>query len=391
MASARSRPKNKVGSDATYEVARLLQSRAGLHPVTPALTSAAERLRDRSLITFEVRRYVQCALSEDWDFQHSNRTCSGRLFLSDGLDENGRDYQCGECGRTVFPHRHRKRQFEELSATVLPDGVAEYVLACAGEPRPETLDGVSWAWRISRGVSGVYLCLADYCDHERVMSVQWAQQNPTCFVAVNPRAVERFVKIDWVSKVMLADLLTDRVSLRDVLSKLTSSDEVRALPPLVTAAYNKGPHRPQVLSKREPRSAETFVLQFGPKTVQVNGVEVIAAQGKTILTILRLLAKAFWEDAIRGVAPDGFLCQTPDDLASQLDKRDTAAEPADVDLIRRTINRFQDSAMDRLRKAGVAAERNDIIQTSPDPDSEGYRLNPFTVCIRPLDPLQNPK
>ena len=56
----------------------------------------------------------------------------------------------------------------------------------------------------------------------------------------------------------------------------------------------------------------------------------------------------------------------------------------DQEQVRRTINRLQESMADRLRKAGVAAERDDIIQASPNTTKEGYRLNPFKVAIRSL-------
>ena len=56
----------------------------------------------------------------------------------------------------------------------------------------------------------------------------------------------------------------------------------------------------------------------------------------------------------------------------------------DQDLVRRSINRLQENMETRLRKAGLAVERDDVIQASPNTAKEGYRLNPFKAAIRPL-------
>jgi len=391
MVSAPSRQKNGTRSEPAAQFARLLQSKAGIEPVTSSLTAAAERLGNLGVISFENRRYVRCALTEDKDFPYSNRTCSGRLPIEDQLDENAGDYTCPECGRTVHPFRHRKKQFQELRCKVLQEGVEKYVRTLLdgfdGDLQP--VDGVSHVWRIDAGLGGVHICLADYCDHQRIMSVQWAQQNPTCYVAVNPHALERFADIDWLCKVMLADLIAGRCTLTNALQNLASNEEPRNLPLLATAAYSKGAHRPEVARSSQNVPTGLFVVELGKKTARVNGVDVLAAQARTAYAILKLLVKEFMNDLLEVTSPEDYFCLTPSDLATELQKArklndDDKGDVVDQEQVRRTINRLQEGMADRLRKAGIAAERDDIIQASPNATKEGYRLNPFKVAIRPL-------
>jgi ssDNA-binding Zn-finger/Zn-ribbon topoisomerase 1 len=219
-----------------------------LEPVTPGLLKLAERLRTLGLIMYRQSEYVCCAFTEDDDFPYSNRTCTGRLTIKATLDENAKDYRCPECGRIVYPCRHKKRRFEEIRVRVREDGVRAYV----GEQLAEfgdvvrVVDGVPGAWRIGLGIAGVHVCLADFCDSPQLLSVQWAQQNPTCYVAVNPRAVERFIDIDWVQRMMLADLVVGRSNLTATVRVLAFDGEPRGLPALATPVYAKGAHRPEI-------------------------------------------------------------------------------------------------------------------------------------------------
>lgn len=393
MASASSQQKNVTSSEQAHDLSRLLQSRAGLEPVSAAVVSAAQRLSDLGVISFVIQRYVRCALTEDRDFTHSNRACSGRLVLDDGLDENGGDYRCAECGRMLYPIRSRKRQFEELRVRVIRNGVESFVgerLNTFGK-NVQPVAGVPGAWRVNAGVSGVHVCLADYCDHQRFMSVQWAQHNPTCYVAVNPRALERFADVEWLGKVMLSDLIAGIADLPDIVRRLGANDVLPALPLLATPAYSKGAHRPETVSAPCDRPVGLFVIELSASIVRVNDVDVLATQAHAAREILHLLAEVFTQDVLNGRLPDDFRCQTPSEMADSLKaerkKRSSTGRETDAidpEQVRRTINRLQDLLEDRLRRAGIAAERDDIIQTAPNTVKEGYRLNPFKVAIRPL-------
>jgi len=117
---------------------------------------------------------------------------------------------------------------------------------------------------------------------------------------------------------------------------------------------------------------------------------VLAAQARAAYAILHRLVDGFVDDLLKGTPPDKYLCRTPWELADSLyedGKVDKKGDVIDLEQVRRTINRLQESMADRLRKAGIAAERDDIIQVSPNAVKEGYRLNPFKVAIRPLLPF----
>ena len=148
--------------------------------------------------------------------------------------------------------------------------------------------------------------------------------------------------------------------------------------------YSKGGHRPEVVSPTVVSATSIFILELSSKTARINGIEVVAAQARTAHAVLRQLAKAFSEDLMNGKAPKDYLCQTPSELADVLQNACRKDDAVDQDVVRRTINRLQENIEVRLRKEGFAAERDDVIQASPNAVKEGYRLNPFKVVIRPL-------
>lgn len=384
MASASSPPKSAISSKFAPEVARLLEHQARIEPVTPAIVQAAEHLLSLGLISFERRRYVRCAHTNDRDFSKSNRICTGRCTLNADLDENSRDFRCGECGRTLFPIRHQKAEFEELIPFVIDQGVEAWVETQLKHnvPGADSIQSVRGLWRTNGGLSGRYVCLVDVCNDQKVMSLEWAQQNPTCYVAVHPRAVERFAPVGWLSIVMLTDLLSGNCDLLTIVDQL-GNDQCHPVPSLVTPVYSKGAHRSSMITNASNPHISVFAIEVGERTMRVNGIEVVAPQSHAARKVLLQLLKAFWEDLFSGVAPSEFLWQSPDDILAALPQSDTG-EVTDVDTVRRTINRLQDNIEDRLRRAGIAAEREDVIQTAPKGDADGYRINPFKVVIRPL-------
>jgi hypothetical protein len=309
------------------------------------------------------------------------------------LDENAKDYRCPECRRIVYPDRHNKRRFREVRVRVLEDGVRAYVeqsLAGFGDG-VHAVDGIPHVWRVEGGLAGVYVCLADFCDDQRVLSVQWAQQNPTCYVAVNPRAVERFIQVDWVPRIMLAGLVAGTVNLADKVQEIGADGTHRDLPPLATPAYSKGAHRPEVVTPEEHIPLGLFVMELGEKTARINGMDMLDTRAKTSHAILHELARAFLQDLLANKVPRDFLCQTPSELADALQKAPGKKDAMDADQVRRTINRLQDACEQRLCKAGLVAEHDSIIHASPDTAKEGYRLNPFKVAIRPPLPPKTSK
>ncbi|HUT56505.1 MAG TPA: hypothetical protein VNA25_01370 [Phycisphaerae bacterium] len=364
-----------------------------MEPVTPGLLAVAERLRGLGLITYRQGEYVCCAFTEDEDFPHSNRTCTGRLPIKATLDENAMDYRCPECRRIVYPNRHKKRRFQEVRVKILEDGVRAYIEQLLAELGDDvrTVDGIPHVWRIDGGLAGIHVCLADFCDDQRVLSVQWAQQNPTCYVAVNPRAIERFIQVAWVPRIMLADLVVGTIRLADKVREIGAKGTQCDLPLLATPAYSKGAHRPEVVASEEHTPMGLFVMEFGEKTVRINGMDMLDTRARTGYAILGELAKAFLQDLVANTAPQHFLCQTPSELADALQEAADKKDAMDADQVRRTINRLQDAFEQRLCKAGLTAEHDSIIQASPDTAKEGYRLNPFRVAIRPLLPQKMPK
>lgn len=304
------------------------------------------------------------------------------------MDENNKDYRCPDCGREVYPTRNRKRTFDELRVKVIDEAVGKYVGDALkqfnGKLKP--VDGVAFAWRIDSGVAGVHVCIADYCDHQQMMSAQWAQPNPTCYIFVNPRAVARFAEIAWISKVSLADMVGRCVDLATVVQELAVSREPRELPAMATPVYSKGAHRPESIVAPYEVTVRLFLLELGTKTASINGVEVVAAQASAARAVLHQLARAFTDDMLAGTPVSDYRCLTPSEIADTIQEAEGLNDALDADQVRRTINRLQKNIEERLRDAGTATEIDSVIQVSPNAAKEGYRLNPFKVALRPLNP-----
>ena len=116
--------------------------------------------------------------------------------------------------------------------------------------------------------------------------------------------------------------------------------------------------------------------------IRVSGVEVAARQAKTRAQIFAVLWQRFLEDLRDGRSPAEFRTVNVDALAAQLKK--------DPEVIRRTVNRFQeDIEVEVKRKSGEAISREDIIETvrrAGQLDADfGYRINPRTVVTRPAE------
>jgi hypothetical protein len=183
---------------------------------------------------------------------------------------------------------------------------------------------------------------------------------------------------------MLSDVVAGKSDLAAIIRTLGANEGGRDIPALATPVYSKGAHKPELIAQSPQETGCLFVVELGRKTVRINGVEVVAAQARTAHGVMRLLVTAFVQDLLVGNAPSGFLCQSPAEITDQLKKDNCITNADHEDVIRRTINRLQENFETRLRKAGVAAERDSVIQVSPNVAKEGYRLNPLTVAIRPL-------
>jgi len=392
MASQSSRPKSGL-SGLHDEVVRLLRDGAVVPAPSDGLITATKQLRKLGLIEVTTREYVRCADPQDPDFPPKTRNCEGRIYLHDGMDEPGHDYRCPDCDRPVFPDRHRKRKHGEIHVKVLPDGVTGLVskkLATLKKDMKPLGDGVL---RIDVGDIGVIVCVVDYCNEDKYMTRDWACSHPTCYIAVNRKALEeRFLNENWLVRLCLADIVCGNVDLAESVKELGAGKSPGTFVNASVPVYTKGPV-PVVIEPVEPAHADRrFVVEVGGNLVRVEGETVVAPQAGTRFLVFTILWERFLEDLREGRAPDDFRPIRLDDIIKAFQER-TEKYVEDATTIRRAINRLQTDIETAVKKkSGLPIDREDVLQTCKwkgiAGGDYGYRLNPSTVAARPFQPTK---
>lgn len=345
--------------------------------------SATDELERGGLVSVSRREFVLCAEPRDRDFPRTkNRRCPGRVYLRENADEAGHDYRCPECERVVFPQHFRKARHLELQITVCADAVIRYVrdqFCLDGFAAKDVSDAT---FRIEGAGRDVYVCVADLCGNEQFLARDWARNQPTLYVAVDESTMgDRFLPEEWVSKTCLADVLCGMADPVAMVNRLAQDGAPRGILNASVPIYATGP--PPIIAAGAPAPrGRQFVVEAKEKSIRVNGVEVAARQAKTRSQIFEVLWQRFLEDLRDGRSPAEFGVVDVKTLADHLKK--------DPELIRRTVNRFQEDIETAVkRKSGDAIGREDIIETvrrAGQLDTDfGYRVNPRTVVARPLE------
>lgn len=392
MASQSSRRKN-ASNDNREDIARLLRDGVIHRDPSAQLLSAASQLEKLGLVRPALREYVLCSNPKDNDFPPRNRHCQGQIYLENNMDEPGHDYRCPTCDRPVFPQRLGKQRHKELRAQVLPEGVKAYVRNELAKLRVDVKDIADGALRVNLGDMGVFLCILDYCNENRFHSRDWAKTNPTCYLTVDPTHTDRFLSEEWLTKVTLADIITGKINLNDTLNALAVSGTPAAVVEASVPVYSKTVS--PIVAEQSARHdrQRRFVVEVGPKTVHVEGEQVVAPQAGIRFEIFHILWERFLDDLKEGRNPDDFTLIKLADIVKKLKKQKRDAiedvEDEDEDSIRRAINRLQvDIETAFKKKVGDPMDREDIIQTCPwkglDGGEYGYRINPKTVCASPF-------
>lgn len=387
MASKSSRRKNATSVDRD-NAARILCDGASFDPVSPAVEETAGLLTDLGLIRCERKEYVLCCHSTDADYQYSPRTCSGRVYLDDNLDEAGNDFRCTHCERVIYPRRHNKARFAWMRAKIDYDNVLDYIQNSLDTLDLEIRAIESGLLRISTGgLKDVHLCIVDICLNAEVKSVEWARQNLVCYIVISDRALkDRFLNDKSLQRVSLADIVSGENNLCDIVTGLISDPSPVDAPALRTPVYSNGN---RVITENEARldcrNDKLFVIEIDDARVFVNGVEVLGTRGKGQYPIIRILHDFFLKDLVALTSANEFKYTDAREMCKILSGE---GEPQDEDTVRRYITRLRTGIVDKLRESlGSAIEENDIIEIKPNlgggQDEYGYRLNPKKVAIRP--------
>ncbi|MFQ5510114.1 MAG: hypothetical protein ACE5FN_12400 [Leptospirillia bacterium] len=331
-----------------------------------------------------------CANARDRDYGESNHYCSGEILLVDSLDEEGGELVCPDCDRSVYPERYGKQRFEALHTRVSKEGVGAYVLARLSETGERVKEVAGGVFNVDVGRDGVTVCIVDHCEDEWYLARDRASISPTCYIVVNNRDLrDRFLPEEWLCIVSLADVVASVVDLGEVVveaagAALAPPAERRASVPI----YTRGAAPVMAEQVAPPPAGRKFVIEVGPNQVRVDGQTVIAPQAGPRLHLFRFLWERFLGDCLDGRSPEDFQVVGLDELTGALEDR-TGKEFADIESVRRTVNRMQGDIETAVKRhLGHPIDRDDIIETvewsGQGKAENGYRLNPASVTIRPF-------
>lgn len=388
MQSQSSRQKN-ASRVAREHATALLDDGARIDNPCDRLVAAAEHLRSEGLIDFHLCEYVNCVEPRDADFPPRNRNCPGRINLEDGRDEDGDEIRCPSCDRPVRPYALGKLRHRMLRTTVSQSGVIAWVRTQLAGVSSEVRDVDESTFHVSEfGELGVMVCVvdADSRADSKFNTRQYATTNPICYVTISPRVPEgRFLKDEWVRRVALVDLLVGVADMRKYLTELAESSPPDSVGRVDIPVYAKG--NVLIQPKERPRSDRVFCVELSESVVRIDGEIVVNPQAGPRLKLFRVLWRQFIKDLADGRSSDEFAALSMRQLLKSM--KNEGHNYTDETSLRKVINNLQSDIETAVkRKLGKPIGREDVVQTcrmtSQSDTTGGYRLNPFSVAIRPL-------
>jgi hypothetical protein len=352
-----------------------------------ALVAASEHLRTLGLVEIQWKEYVCCADPQDGDFPPKNRHCRGRIYLDEALDEAGHDLRCPECERPVFPYQYRKRRHREMRTAVSAQSVLAYVLGRLQESAENVREIAAGTYRAEMNGTDVTVCVVDYCGDEKYLARNWAKTNPTCYIVVNSKhGEERFLDEAWVARVSLAQIVCGGVGLKKRLQEVAAAGPPQTLRNASVPVYARGvPPIVEPVAAAQPE--RLFIVEFDEEVVRVNGETVVNRQAGPRVAVFRILWRRFLEDLLEQIPPERFRAASLKELLNLMEEEEKKRYD-DPDTLRRVVNNLQSDIETAVkRKTGLPIGREDIIQTCRITNQAaadgGYRINPFSVALRP--------
>jgi hypothetical protein len=298
------------------------------------------------------------------------------------------DLRCPDCERPVYVEHYNKQRFDELRSVVRPEGVEAFVQSCLKgfDPPPKRLG--PGAFRVEVAGEQVTLCVVEYAD-QKYLTREHALEHRSVFVVVNDRDLDqRFLDEDWVVRTTLAEVICGVEDIEDLICSAVVANPPSLIRQVSIPICDRRPLAVVTEPLTSPAPARRFVVEVGPKVVRIDGLKVVAEQAGPRFRIFRRLWEVFLEDLGNGLAPEKFRPVPLRELMRQIET--SSGEPYDDETsARRVINRLQQDIETAIKKhLGVAIGREDIVQTirwqDQLKDDYGYRLNPFSVAVRPF-------
>ncbi len=346
---------------------------------------AAEWLAGLGLVALHRGRAVRCANQLDRDFPPPMRDCDGLIALRPQADGGGGDYRCPECERIIFPEADRKQEFDTLGVQLQQAGIEAFLINACGElasGRPF----VGGVLTLPLESINAFVSIVDYCTDERWLRRSTAAGQPCVYVTVGPDKASQLLDDEAIARVELVDILLGAKDLQALLVDRASRGPALLLN--VDMPVHALGARPIAVEPREPAEPRRiFHLRLSSEGLLVDGLLAIRVQRRdTAMAIMRVFMETYATAAASGRAVEPM---TANALANAIDP--TAEKFDDADSIARHIPRIRKSIIDIVRQnTGEPIGEHDIIETvsrsSADGEAEGYRLNPRTVALGPVEP-----
>ena len=368
------------------QVIRLLQDGAVTVDPTPSMVEEAARLQQFGLITATTSTFVRCSDPRDADFSQSNHGCRGRIYVPAQLEETLDDFYCPDCDRQVFPDVDDKQRHQELLCRVMPSGVLAYLKSLLEHASLKTTSVYEGVLRVDTGPWGVCVCVADYCQEQRCLLPAWASTQPTCYVLVNAKAVQRcFVDEPQANHILLADVICGGVDFVMAVRQAAETPLNGRIQQGIVPLHRKESSLIPVVPKQLIAGRRQFSVAVSDSGVWVEGLRVMGGRAGQRLVMFRLLWKSFMEDVLSEKDPAEFRTYSLQMIRTLLESSLHKQYPDEL-TVRRMINRVQASLVKRIRRElGLSIGREDIMQTCPwkrqDATDFGYRLNPACVMV----------
>jgi hypothetical protein len=380
-----SRPRSAARAAAERELLRsLLRHGAQFQSPNAQVIESAQKLADLGLVALQHVRKVHCASERDDDFPPPNRHCDGLIELRTEADEGGGAFRCPRCDRIVYPEAEQKQQFDSLIVHHRQVGIEALLIDRCGELAVgRTFAGGILALSV-QGINAA-VCLVDYCSDARWLGRGFGANQRCVYVTVGPDTAPRMLWEEAVAHVQLVDVL---LGLKDlpatILERATSVPGLLANTDPLVYSLGARPVAPQLREEAEPD--RIFHLCLSPKGLLVDGLLAVRVQRRaTALAIMQVLIKAYAEAAASGRSVEPM---HPDALADAVDPL-VVGTVEDADSIARHIPRIRKSIIETVRRhIGKPIGQHDVIETvsrsGADEDGVGYRLNPRSVALGPL-------
>lgn len=349
------------------------------------MLEAAQNLAGLGLVDLQQLRTVRCAHPRDGDFPPPTPNCEGLIQLRQDADEGGGHYRCPRCERIVYPEADRKAVLDSLLVHHRQAGIEAFLIDRCGElARDRAFTGGVLILSV-QGINAA-VCLVDYCSDGRWLGRGFGANQRCVYVTVGPDVVPRMLREEAVVHVELVDVLLGVEDLPSIITqRATSLPAVLANVDPLVYSLGASPIAPARGEGAEAR--RVFHLRLSAKGLLIDGLLAVRVQRRaSAMAIMRQLMKGYAEAVASGRTVE------PMTAKALADAIDPDAETFDeIDSIARLIRRIRNSIIETVRQhAGEPIGEHDVIETvsrsGVDEDAEGYRLNPRSVALGPIEP-----